>query len=77
MCVGGSFPRLIGIPLGGTRGLAMDTGGGAGGRDPNDPNLDNGILKGNENPDTIDKRKALGIIDIQVGDLLIPGNDVL
>ena len=43
-------------------------------RDHNPPNLDNGILKATGNFETIDKRKVLGIIDIQVDDRLISGS---
>ena len=46
-------------------------------RDQNSPSLDNGILKVNANIETTEQRKALGIIAIQVDDLLISGSDVL
>ena len=39
----------------------------------NQPNLDNDILKANDNFENGDKSKALGIISIHVGGLLIHG----
>ena len=45
-------------------------------RDPKSPSLDKGILKVNENFETSEKRKAIGVISIRVGDLLISGGDV-
>ena len=46
-------------------------------RDPNSPNLDKGVLKVNGKFGTSEQRNAAGIIDIHVGDLLIPGGDFL
>ena len=44
-------------------------------RDPNSPNLDNGILKANAKFGATEQRNVLGIIDIRVDDLLIAGGD--
>ena len=43
-------------------------------RDPNSPNLDNGISEVNGNFETSEKRNVLGAIAIHVDDLLIPGS---
>ena len=43
-------------------------------RAPDQTNQDKGILKVNENLETGDERKVLGIISIRVDDLLISGS---
>ena len=43
-------------------------------RDPNQTNLDEGILRANEKFATGEKRKFLGILSINVDDLLISGS---
>ena len=49
-------------------------GYGKGFRDRNAPNLNNGIMKANEDFETSERRNAIGVIAISVEDLLISGS---
>ena len=74
VCVGGSYSLDKSVFFWTQHVFGYEYGGGF--RDPNSPNLDNGILKVIENFETIEQRKVLGVIAIHVEDLLISGVDV-